>query len=257
MPIASGFIGYLAMLALSSIAYVRSRRPLRYYPVFFLGAFLVCGISGFVLFENGYLYKGVVLTGDAPANPNEPMGIAKGMPGKEGRVVWVHNKNAVNQNCNPSLVNHGWFMPENTSQSAVDSMISAAIDSLTGQKSDSAAWLAIFQYHNQTRGKGAVNYVSGEKVFIKINESSGWSGNFNTTDLSKVNNASYGMSETSPAVVLAVLHQLVDVVHVAQSDIYIGDPIRNIYKHLYEQWHSRYPAVHYLGYDNYANLGRE
>ena len=176
MPIASGFIGYLAMLGLSSIAFFRSKKSIRYYPVFFLGSFLVCGISGFVLFENGILYKEVVLTGDAPVNANEPIGIAKGMPGKEGRVVWVHNPNAVNQNCNPSLLNHAWWAAENNNQSTIDSMVSAAIDSLTGQKSDSAAWLAIFQYHNQTRGKGSVNYVAGEKIFIKINECSGWGG---------------------------------------------------------------------------------
>jgi hypothetical protein len=257
MPIASGFIGYLAMIGLSSIAFFRSKKSLRYYPVFFLGAFLVSSISGFVLFENGFFYKEVVLTADAPVNANEPIGIAKGMPGKEGRVVWVHNANAVNQNCNPSLLNHAWFAAENNNQSAIDSMVSAAIDSLTGQKSDSAAWLAIFQYHNNTRGKGAVNYTAGEKIFIKTNESSGWGGNFSTKDLSIVNNGTYGMSETSPGMVLAVLHQLVDIVHVPQTDIYIGDPIRNLYKHLYDLWHARYPNIHYLGYDNYTSLGRE
>jgi hypothetical protein len=257
MPLASGFIGYLAMLALSTAAFFRSKKTFRYYPVFFLGAFFVCGISGFVLFENGFLYKEVVLTADARVNANEPIGIAKGMPGKEGRVVWVHNANAVNQNCTPSLLNHAWFAAENNNQSTIDSMVSAAIDSLTGQKSDSAAWKAIFLYHNQTRGKGAVNYAAGEKIFIKTNESSGWTGNISTKDLSIVNNGTYGMSETSPGMVLAVLHQLVDIVHVAQTDIYVGDPIRNIYKHLYDLWHARYPNVHYLGYDNYTSLGRE
>ena len=82
-------------------------------------------------------------------------------------------------------------------------------------------------------------------------------GNYNPTDLSKVNGSWYGMSETSPAMVLSVLHQLVDIVHVAQTDIYIGDPIRNIYKEWYDQWHPKYPNIHYLGYDNYTNLGRE
>jgi hypothetical protein len=257
IPIASGFIGYLAMLALSTIVFFRSKKSIRYYPVFFLGTLFVCAASGFVLFENGFLYKEVVLTGDALVNANEPIGIAKGMNGMEGRVVWVHNPNAVNQNCNPSLLNHAWWAAENNNQATIDSMVSTAIDSLTGQKSDSAAWLVIFQYHNQTRGKGAVNYVPGEKVFLKINECSGWGGNFKTSDLSKVNGNWYGMSETSPAIVLAVLHQLVDIVHVAQSDIYIGDPIRNIYKEWYEQWHPKYPNVHYLGYDDYASLGRE
>jgi len=41
MPIASGFIGYLAMLALSSVAFFRSKKSIRYYPVFFLAAFVV------------------------------------------------------------------------------------------------------------------------------------------------------------------------------------------------------------------------
>jgi hypothetical protein len=257
MPIASGFIGYLAMLAVTTIAFFRSKKSIRYYPVFFLGSFLVCGISGFILFDNGYLYKEVVLTADASVNANEPIGIAQGMKGKEGRVVWVHNPNAVNQNCSPSLLNHAWWMAENNNQSTIDSMVSAAIDSLTGQKSDSAAWLAVFQYHNEKRGKGQVNYAPGEKIFIKINECSGWGGNFNTKDLSKVNGNWYGMSETSPAIVLSVLRQLVEVVHVAQSDIYIGDPIRNIYKEWYDQWHPKYPNIHYLGYDNYTALGRE
>ena len=89
-----------------------------------------------------------------------------------------------------------------------------------------------------------MNYRAGEKIFIKINSSSSWDGNYNPTDLSKVNNAWYGMSETSPAMVLAVLHQLVDIVHVEQRDIYIGDPMKHIYKHAYEQWYPRYPGVH-------------
>jgi len=257
MPIATGFIGYLAMLALSSVAFLRSKKPLRYYPVFFLGAFLVCSITGFVLYEDGFLYKEIVLTHDAVVDANQPIGVAQGMKGKEGRVVWVHNPNAVNQNTNPSLLNHAWWAAENNHSSTIDSMVSAAIGSLTDQKTDSASWKAIFQYHNSTVGKGSVNYVAGEKIFIKINESSGWGGNFNTKDLSKVNGSWYGMSETSPAIVLSVLHQLVDVVHAAQSDIYIADPIRNLYKEWYDQWHTKYPNVHYLGYDNYSNLGRE
>jgi len=257
MPIAWGFIGYLAMLALSGIAFLRSKKPIRYYPVFFLGAFIVFGISGFLFFDSDILSTNIDAPCDAIVDANQPIGIAGGMLGKEGRVVWVHNPSAVNQNCQPDLLNHAWWMAENNNQSTIDSMVSAAIDSLTGQKSDSAAWQALFQYNNAARGKGSVNYVAGEKIFIKINECSAWSGNYNPTNLSKVNGSWYGMSETSPAMVLAVLHQLVDVVHVAQSDIYVGDPIRNIYKEWYEQWHPKYPNVHYLGHDNYTNLGRE
>jgi hypothetical protein len=58
------------------------------------------------------------------------------------------------------------------------------------------------------------------------------------------------------ATVLAVLRQLVNVVGVAQSDIYIGDPMKHIYKHLYDAWHGEFPNVHYLD-NSYSTLGRE
>jgi hypothetical protein len=255
MPFATGFLGYIVMLVVSAIAFIKSRKPLRYFPVFFVGAFAVFGIAGFYVTGNNIFQKDIELKVDAVVSPNQPIGVAKGI--FPGRVVWVHNPNAVNQNCNPSLLNHAWWMAENNNQPAIDSMISAAIDSLTGQKSDSAAWQALFKYNNESRGKGAVDYVAGEKIFIKINECSGWSGNFNPNDLSKRNGNWYGMSETTPALVLSVLHQLIDIVHVAQSDIYVGDPMRNLYKEWYDQWHPKYPDVHYLSHDNYANLGRE
>jgi hypothetical protein len=255
MPIASGFIGYLVILFVSAVAFARSKKPLQYFPVFFVGAFAIFGIAGFYLVGDDILHKDIQITVDAVVTPDQPMGVAQGI--FPGRVVWIHNPNAVNQNCNPSLLNHAWWMAENNHQSTVDSMVSAAIDSLTGQKSDSAAWVALFKYNNAARGKGAVGYVSGEKIFIKINECSGWGGNYNTTDLSKVNGSWYGMSETTPAMVISVLHQLVDIAHVAQSDIYVGDPMRNIYKEWYAQWLPKYPDVHYIGPDNYANLGRE
>ena len=255
MPIASGFIGYLAMLALSGVAFIRSKKTIIQYPLFFLGAFIVFGLTGFLLVESNLLVSNINMPTDAVVTPNQPMGIAQGI--FPGRVVWVHNPNAVNQKCHPDSLNHAWWMAENNNQSTIDSMVSAAIDSLTGQQSDSAAWQALFQYNNAARGKGSVGYIAGEKIFIKINECSAWSGNYNPTDLSKVDGNWYGMSETSPAMVLSVLHQLVDIVHVAQTDIYVGDPIRNIYKEWYIQWQPKYPNVHYIGHDNYSNLGRE
>lgn len=46
MPLASGFIGYLAMIAVSAAAFLKSKKSIRFYPVFFIGAFAVFGISG-------------------------------------------------------------------------------------------------------------------------------------------------------------------------------------------------------------------
>jgi hypothetical protein len=182
---------------------------------------------------------------------NQPMGAAKGI--LPGRVVWVHDPNAVNQNCIPNAAGHGWFLPENNNQTVIDGMVSTAIRRLTGQTNDGAAWAAIFRYHNATRGKGAVNYARGEKIFIKINATSAWTGNFNPVDLTP----SAFISETSVGSVQAVLRQLVNVVGVAQNDIYVGDPLKHIYKHLYDVWHAEFPNVHYLDNSGYANLGRE
>jgi sugar lactone lactonase YvrE len=139
-------------------------------------------------------------------------------------------------------------------------MVSTALRSLTGQTNDLAAWTAIFQYHNAALGKGAVSYAPGEKIFIKINATSAWEGNYNTTDLTPnadPTSAYSFVSETSVGPVLAVLRQLVNVVRVAQSNIYVGDPLKHIYKHLFDAWHAEFPNVHYIDNIGYANLGRE
>ena len=242
------------MLAISGILFLRSKKTILHYPVFFLRYFYHIRSHRFCSFRNkcsdrrrqyARRYGGDSKSTDGNCSRNF-----------SGRVVWVHNTNAVNQNCNPSLLNHAWWAAENNNQSSIDSMVSMAIDSLTGQKTDSAAWVALFKYNNAARGKGSVGYNSGEKIFIKINECSAWSGNI-TDSLTKVNGGWLGMSETSPAMALSILHQLVDIVHVPQNCIYIGDPIRNIYKEWYTQWYPKYPNVHYLGHDSYPKYGRE
>jgi hypothetical protein len=165
----------------------------------------------------------------------------------------VHNPDATNENCDPMAEGNSYFDPKNFNQDVIDQMLSQAIQSLTGKTSDSVAWDAIFKFHNNTRGKGEVGYQAGEKVFIKMNATSAWSGNYNNSDLSKVYksqwgsvNRYYGLSETSPAFILSVLRQLVNNANVAQEDIYIGDPMKFIYKHIYEYLHAEFPNVHYL-----------
>ena len=187
----------------------------------------------------------------AAAVPNQPMGQAKGI--FPGRVVWVHDARAVNQDCVVDAAGHGWFLNENNFQTVIDGMVSSALRNLTGQTADRAAWDAIFRFHNATRGKGAVGYARGEKIFIKINATSAYAGNFNPDDLTP-----YAfVSETSVGSVLAVLRQLVGVVGADQSDIYVGDPLKHIYKHLYDAWHGEFPDVHYLDNSGYRQLGRE
>ena len=253
-PLASGFLVYFASLIVAALAFVKTKKKIYLAPYFISIGLIFFGFSDAsninkTLGDPGYPMPSSVHVADAP------MGEAKGI--FPGRVVWVYDPAATNENCNPTKVDHAWWMPGNNNQDVIDGMVSKAIKNLTGQSSDKEAWDAIFKYHNKTRGKGSVTYKAGEKIFIKINNVSGWGGNFSTKDLSVVANGSYGISETSPEIILSVLRQLVNVVGVAQSDIYIGDPMRNTYKHCYDMWHNEFPDVHYVSHDNYTKLGRE
>ena len=255
-PAASGFVIYLLGLAATTFAIGKVKEHWKNSRFWALaGSFTIALVVGFITFQaNKPAVYANTFSINTANTPNAPIGVAKGI--FPGRVVWVHDTSAVNQNCVVNAQGHGWFMSENMNQPVIDSMLSSALHSISGKTSDSAAWNAIFQFHNNTRGKGYVNYIKGEKIFIKTIATSAWGGEFNTSDLSVVYNSYYGVSETSEATVLAVLKQLVNVVGVAQSDIYIGDPLKHIYKHLYDVWHGQFPNVHYLD-NSYSTLGRE
>ncbi|MGD0337222.1 MAG: T9SS type A sorting domain-containing protein [Bacteroidota bacterium] len=256
-PIASGFLVYIVGLAATVFSFKKARQYFRKSKYILASIFILAGLATglFMMSNTSTESHASFVSGGSLVGPidsaNNPIGTAKGI--FPGRVVWVHNPEATNEKCVVDDPDHGYFMSENMNQTAVDKMISAALDSLTGQTSDSAAWSAIFRYHNMTRGKGGVNYGKGEKIFIKINATSAM--HVNPADLTST--SYHGVSETSVASVLAVLRQLVNVVGVAQSDIYVGDPIKHIYKHLYDVWHAEFPYVHYLDHNGYTNLGRE
>lgn len=256
MPLASSFIGYVLFFGVSLGAWTKARKQRT----------VLATISAAALTVAGYLVSNTIASDPAgavetqlPTNhlaASQPIGTAVGI--YPGRVVWVHRSDATRDDCSPASVGHEWFRPESYDQSVIDAMVSAAIRRLSGTTTDPAAWAAVFRFHNTTRGKGAVGYVPGEKVFIKTNATSSWSGQFSTSDLSYSARASfYAVSETSPGIILAVLRQLVNVVGVAQTDIYVGDPLKHVYKHCYDIWHGEFPGVHYLDTDGYADLGRE
>jgi len=247
MSLASGLLLPVSAFLLSLFSLRKARQLLqnsrcRLASFLILAALVVPNFIGTDVQTAGRMYDPPFLVA------NQPIGDAKGI--FPGRVVWVHDSAATNKNCSPSAYGHGWFLPENSNQAAIDIMLSEGLRSLTGVTSDSAAWDAIFRYHNKARGKGEIGYQQGERIFIKTNATSSWSGNYNPLDLSKVQNSSYGISETSPQLVLSVLRQLVHTAGVPETNISVGDPLRHIYKHCYDLWHPEFPAVHYLDHDN-------
>ena len=258
-PLASSFIMYVISLigSIAAFKYAKIKFKDNRYISGILALIVFLSLGTWFVFDSAEPAKALIVQ-DLPAN--EPMGVEQGI--FPGRVVWSWNPDATHEDCDPYESGNTWYNQGNYDQAVVDEMLSDVIQDLTGQTSDSEAWKAIFKYHNNNvRSKGVVNYSSGEKIFIKINATSAWGGQFDPDDLSDVDHP-WGddydfISETSPAIVMAVLKQLVNVVGVAESDIYVGDPMKHIYKHNYDYWHAEFPDVHYLDHDDYSNLGRE
>ncbi|HSR16449.1 MAG TPA: DUF362 domain-containing protein [Ignavibacteriaceae bacterium] len=247
MPFASGFIAYIAGLFLTALIFLKAKKLLQTANYWIASLLFVLGLGVTVIFQGlDHTTEASIKTFTPPSHL--PFGVAKGI--YPGRVVWVHDPDATNENCNPLTVGDGWFLSKNNDQSVIDRMLSDGLKNLTGTANDEDSWDSIFVFYNTKKGKGQVGYQTGEKIFIKINATSAWSGNYNTNDLSKVPNNYYSISETAPHLVLSVLRHLVNVVGVAQQDIYVGDPMKHIYKHIYDLWHPEFPNIHYLDYNN-------
>ena len=151
-----------------------------------------------------------------PAEPvNTPMGVGKGI--HPGRVAWAHEPKAATWDGKTG----NWWEDTNTDSHLVDEMVSGALQSLTGEKTDQHAWKALFGFFNDTRKLGKSGYRPGEKVAIKLNGNQDRPGGWRP-----------GAGMPTPQVVYAVLHQLITVAGVPGNDItvydaarYIGDPI--------------------------------
>ena len=245
VPTATTFVAYVIAIFTSLFSFHKAKEKLRKSRYSLAVIFVLIGIVGgafLILNTNQYaraqqipVYK----TRDVVAN--QPMGEAKGI--FPGRVVWVHDPDATNENCDPDQSGHGWFLNENNDQNTIDYMLDTAVKVISGENSIADAWDAFFRFNNSNRGKGDVGYQPGEIIFIKVNRTSAWSIGSNFEPYN------YGISETSPHLILSLLKHLVNEVGVAEEDIYIGDPMKHIYNHDYDLWHGEFPDIHYLDHN--------
>jgi uncharacterized protein (DUF362 family) len=174
--------------------------------------------------------RGPVETWLPSEGPNNPMGEGKGI--HPGRVAWVHNPEVAKWDgvTEPLAVKSAtgeWWDDANCDPKICDSMVSTALQGLTGERSDKKAWDALFKHFNQVKGYGKNGYKPGEKIAIKVN--------FNN-DRSNTQPWPSGRGMPSPQVVHAMLRQLVQnagvpgediTVFDATNDRYIGDPVYN------------------------------
>ncbi|MBE0647811.1 MAG: DUF362 domain-containing protein [Bacteroidales bacterium] len=260
-PFMSGFVLYLMSLGGTIFAFNRFKDYLA-KPNLSLALFFLFTATMLFLFS-ATLQNPILVAGKSSSSlgyfpPNAPIGEAKGI--FPGRVVWMWDDDATNENCTNTSNNDGviddgddaWFMAKNNNMTVIDSMLIKSLLALTGASTNAEAWEMIFTYHNSVNGNGNTGYAAGEKIFIKINATSAYGGLSSGkyyADLSRNDNLAVNVftAETNPYVVLSMLRQLVSVAGVPQEMICVGDPARNIYKEFYDLWHIEFPDVKYLG----------
>ncbi|MGD2093771.1 MAG: SMP-30/gluconolactonase/LRE family protein [Phycisphaerales bacterium] len=239
-PLASGFITWLLGLFASTIAFRKAK--LHFTSKRFVVGLLCIAVSiGALWVSLGATSDKLVLARPQPAN--EPIGVAKGI--YPGRVIWVHDPEATDWE-GPG--DGHWWQPEHTNQDVCDRMMSKAVQTLTKETSDVAAWDMIFRYHNKNHDKGNVGYKPGEKIVIKVNFV-GFiftHGGVNPDNYNLENWRDY--MNTSPQMITALLGQLTKTVGVKQSDISIGDSLAYFANEYYEVLHKEFPNVRYLDY---------
>ncbi|HEX7584295.1 MAG TPA: DUF362 domain-containing protein [Prolixibacteraceae bacterium] len=254
-PIMSGFVIYLLGLGGSALLFKRIFTKLKQAKylaasVAFLGFILVVIAFNFNDAKQSYAIAKLV-NNDLPDGPNNPMGVGQGI--YPGRVIWEWNKAATNENCPNTSLTNCFFQQKNNNQDTINKMANNSIKKLSGKKTVKEGWDAIFSNFNTKKTGTSAGYVTGETIFIKVNNGqAGWA--IRTSDLSE--NESIPIAETTPATVLAILTQLIDTCGVPQNKIYIGEPMTHLYKHLYDVLHTKYPDVKYLDKENKTSLGR-
>jgi hypothetical protein len=181
----------------------------------------------------------------AMAEPNQPVGIGKGL--HPGRVVWARDPAATNWN-GPGQGH--WWEGSHTIQSAVDGMMSQAVQRLSGETGDRQAWNALFRNFNQTHGGGNAVYKRGEKIAIKVNFVGCIfsEGNVDPTTYD-LGGRRLDYMNTSPQMILALLRQLVKNAGVNQEDISVGDPLSLFPNQYYDVLHGEFPKVHYIDHN--------
>ena len=261
-PLMSGFVVYLLSLGGITLALKKAGKNLARARYMAAGSFIIVAVVGLIFtLTNGteFSFAGLqALTKQGPDDgPNQPFGKAQGV--NPGRVVWIWNPEATNENCTTNFSTKDWYWrPENTNGKVVGSMFRTALNKLCGKKTTAESWDLLFHSFNIKKNKGDKGYTKGEKIFIKINQgTSRWllsqqdkdNGYYYPETLKPEDTrriTSLAPTETGPYIVLELLRELVNDMGINQSDIAVGDPMTDIYGHNYDIWVKEFPGVSYI-----------
>ncbi|MBE2236067.1 MAG: hypothetical protein IAE85_21425, partial [Anaerolinea sp.] len=257
MPLASGFVLWLAGILGASVAFGGARRQFRQARWLTGGLAVALALAGvlWALFS----VQSAIYAGQTPERVeytphpvNQPIGVAKGAA--PGRVAWAYDPTVTVWNGSTTAAGQRWY--DQVSQSKANDLMEWAVTGYAGASTSSAAWNTIFQSFN-----GGAGYQAGEKVFIKVNLTTSHSNscanssyNWNITCLGAGATTGWTYIGQSPQLMIALLDQLVNVVGVAQSNITIGDSTGLWVNELYNPVHSAFPNVVYM--DARGGMGR-
>jgi hypothetical protein len=260
-PIMSGFFIYLSVLFLSLFAFKKAIFNFKKSKILLGGMLTIIAVITGIGINYSVSSGSVALqiaAGPEQFEPNKPVGVAQGI--FPGRVVWARDPDATTKNYSVPSYNIS-----NNDSAIINRMTQETIRSLTGKQDLGEAWNSLFISLNKKMSRGSNGYEPGQKVFIKINCNSSWghpavSGtefNYYGNSLGRSlaadysfykGSTSYGTFDGNPYTMLSIIDQLVNKAGVAQENISIGDPMRDIHKYTYDILHNAFPNVHYLGH---------
>jgi uncharacterized protein (DUF362 family) len=174
--------------------------------------------------------------------PNHPVGTGRGI--HPGRVVWARDLAATPWD---GVKGNWWDEGTGISQAAVDRMVSASLQTLTGTRSDAAAWRTLFHHHNRAVGRGDAGYQAGERIALKVNCNNAYAG-YGDVD---------GQIDQSPQTVVALVRQLVESAGVRPELITIYEATRVVPDRVYLPVHAAFPKVRFVDAKGDGMNGRE
>jgi hypothetical protein len=245
-PFMSGLIVYLLSVAGLTFVSRKSKRKIinvRYTSTLLLmfGVLVIFAISPSI--NLNISTRNVTWKTGPDDGPNQPIGTAVGA--NPGRVIWAWDTTATNRNCKSY-----YFNPENYNQEVINRMFNESVKNLAGKSDVTKSWDAIFRDFNKRKKNVNTGYTQGEKIFIKINQTSG-RGRLTVAERARGNYSvpvrpGLGTCETNQPIVLSILRQLINEVGIDQADIAIGDPQNPTLGHNYDAWAAEFPDVKYV-----------
>ena len=236
-PIMSGFVIWLLSLSGAIASFRKAKLNFKSSNYFYSVILLVLAVICTLVFIGGGTENAYA---KSPAEwviiPNQPLGIAKGI--FPGRVAWVHDPQVATWDGK----NGNWWDENVVSQLEADKMLKESLLSLTGEKTENKAWIALFKSFNSKRTGKDISYQQGQKIAVKINTNNTYSHK-NSEEIN-----------ATPQLVLSLLKSLVKEAAIAQENITVFDASRFITDNIFIKCHAVFPGVIFV--DNVGGDGR-